>query len=290
MPGVIDQTDMEMALQVIMKRFEKECRLYDAQLIAARAAEASASSQRVPYPLPPRILVGMAGRPGSGKTTALEVIAKELERRLTVLYVKRQRHEHQQRVSTQAHLPPFPPRCVCMPMDGYHLYRRELNAMKDPKRAFERRGAEWTFNPEKLARDLQALRKVDPSTAGTSSPRYCDVKVPSFNHGVGDPVEDDIIVPSAASIIMVEGNYLLFTDKPAWAAVVRQWDVKLFLYCPRDICTERLCRRHMKAWNISRDKAMVRAQGSDTKNGDLVDTTQKNADFVVHSVELKSLL
>ena len=31
-------------------------------------------------------------------------------------------------------------------MDGFHLYRRELDAMADPAEAHKRRGAHWTFD------------------------------------------------------------------------------------------------------------------------------------------------
>lgn len=35
------------------------------------------------------------------------------------------------------------------------------------------------------------------------------VLVPSFDHGVGDPIEDDIRVEQHHRIVLVEGNYLL---------------------------------------------------------------------------------
>ena len=36
-----------------------------------------------------------------------------------------------------------------------------------------------------------------------------EVRVPSFDHGVGDPVEDDIAVRPRHRVALVEGNYLL---------------------------------------------------------------------------------
>ena len=37
---------------------------------------------------------------------------------------------------------------VQLPMDGFHLYKRQLDEMADPVAAHARRGAHWTFNAE----------------------------------------------------------------------------------------------------------------------------------------------
>lgn len=279
--GVISPSDLEKVLSAIILAFQKAYEKYQVGLAVAKASGG-------PFPPPPRILVGLGGRPGSGKTTVLGVIEQELEASLKRLYHASSNGSVKPNGKSQAL--PFPPECVCMPMDGYHLYRKELQAMPFPQRAFERRGAEWTFSPQKLYRDLTAMREVDPTTKWSTQPVYRTVKVPSFDHGVGDPQEDDIVISPTASVVLVEGNYLLFTGKPEWKKVVEQWDLKIFLQCPRAVCTERICLRHMKAWNIPREKAMARAKGSDTKNGDLVDTTSKNADVIVHSVSIPSKL
>jgi pantothenate kinase len=36
-----------------------------------------------------------------------------------------------------------------------------------------------------------------------------EVLLPSFQHGVGDPVEDNIVVATHHTLVLVEGNYLL---------------------------------------------------------------------------------
>lgn len=278
--GVISSADMDKVLTAIVQSFQKAYEKYEEELLAAKASSGS-------RPLPPRIFVGLAGRPGSGKSTALSFIAKEVEKSLKLLYCE---ECSSTTTSRKMHLLPFSPQCACIPMDGYHLYRTELQAMPCPKRAFERRGAEWTFSPQKLYRDLMTLREMDPETRGNIQPMYRAVKVPSFDHGAGDPKEEDITIPPTAAVILVEGNYLLFTGKPDWKRVFEQWDVKIFLHCPRDVCTERICRRHLKSWNVSREQAMMRAKGSDTKNGDLVDTTQRNADLIIYSANISSKL
>ncbi len=157
-------------------------------------------------------------------------------------------------------------------MDGYHLYRDELNRLPNAEYAFSRRGAYWTFTPAKLYDDLVRIK------AGG-----VEVRVPSFDHALKDPKENDIVIPVEAEIILVEGNYLLYSEDPSWKKVSEMLHLKIFLECDPMECTERLIRRHMKAWDISREEATARAKGSDFKNGNLIDTTKGNADVICHS-------
>ncbi|XP_072054120.1 putative uridine kinase C227.14 [Arachis hypogaea] len=53
---------------------------------------------------------------------------------------------------------------------------------QNPEEAHARRGAPWTFNPSRLLACFKNLKI------------HGFVYVPSFDHGVGDPVEDDIFV------------------------------------------------------------------------------------------------
>lgn len=196
-----------------------------------------------------RMLVGIAGRPGSGKTCLANVIANSIRSRS---------HDGV--------------RVVVMPMDGYHLYRKELSQLPNSEYAFSRRGAHWTFNPSKLLHDLIRIR------AGG------EISVPSFDHSLKDPKENDIVIQTDAQIILVEGNYTFLTTKDsAWKEISELLHLKVFLECNPAECTERLTLRHMDSWNISREEALSRAKGSDYKNGNLIDTTKDNADVVCHS-------
>ncbi|WP_411825541.1 uridine kinase [Luteolibacter sp. AS25] len=69
--------------------------------------------------------IGLAGGPGSGKSTVTGKLKAALGDKIDVI-----------------------------PMDGYHYYRSELDLMEDPIEAHERRGAPFTFNAEKLVEDL----------------------------------------------------------------------------------------------------------------------------------------
>jgi len=65
--------------------------------------------------------VAVCGAPASGKTT----LTQEVGRRL----------------NDDQHIP-----TTVVPMDGYHFYKHELDAMPDPEAMHARRGAPWTFN------------------------------------------------------------------------------------------------------------------------------------------------
>ncbi|CAD7701967.1 unnamed protein product [Ostreobium quekettii] len=84
-----------------------------------------------------------------------------------------------------------------VPMDGFHYYKAQLDSMKDPMKAYLHRGAHWTFD---AAGFVAALRRIRETGAAS---------LPSFDHGRGDPVEDDIKVQSGTRLVIVEGNYLL---------------------------------------------------------------------------------
>ncbi|KAK5992239.1 ATP-dependent kinase-like protein notR' [Cladobotryum mycophilum] len=83
-----------------------------------------------------RLLVGVAGIPGSGKTTLAQIITNRL-------------NEHAVKLHPEA-----PPPTAFLPMDGFHLTRAALSAMPDPTTAHARRGAAFTFDaPKFLALD-----------------------------------------------------------------------------------------------------------------------------------------
>lgn len=44
-------------------------------------------------------------------------------------------------------------------MDGFHKYKSELEKMPDPDESFRRRGAYWTFSPDKLLDAILSLKK-----------------------------------------------------------------------------------------------------------------------------------
>jgi len=126
-----------------------------------------------------RYVVGVAGPPGSGKST----LANEVVRRLKSLKDIMQ----------------SPEIAVVVPMDGFHYYRKELDSMPDHKEAYARRGAFWTFNAAAYVECVAAVKHRAQEV----------LEAPSFEHGVGDPVEGGITILPNHSIVISEGNYLL---------------------------------------------------------------------------------
>ena len=75
-------------------------------------------------------------------------------------------------------------------------------------------------------------------------------------------------------------------ERRAWRGASRLFDLRLYIECGLADATERLVRRHMAAWGIGREEALLRAGGSDYDNSVVVSRTARNADMVLRSVEL----
>ncbi|TXH74398.1 MAG: hypothetical protein E6Q85_05060 [Thiothrix sp.] len=193
----------------------------------------------------PRILIGLAGLPGSGKTT----LAQQLQ--LDFLTAN--------------------PTCSMqvLSMDGFHLSKAQLQAMPNAECAFTRRGAPWTFDAAGF------VAKVAELKAGGSR-----VTWPIFEHDVGDPVADAISVDSSCQVVLVEGLYLLYREQE-WAGLEGLWDEAWYLDTPFELAQARLVQRHQQAWGISYEQALERVLRSDAKNAALVASLRDQADYLI---------
>ncbi|MQL84969.1 hypothetical protein Taro_017473 [Colocasia esculenta] len=202
-----------------------------------------------------KYIVGLAGPPGAGKST----IASEVVSRLNMLWAQKAPDV----ASTDM--------AIVVPMDGFHLYRFQLDAMEDPEAAHARRGAPWTFNPALLLKCLQTLR-----TQGS-------IYAPSFDHGVGDPVEEDIFVSQQHKVVIVEGNYL-FLEEESWKEISSIFDEKWFIDVDVNIAMQRVVKRHISTGKTP-DIAKWRVDYNDRPNAELIMKSKKNADLVIKSVD-----
>lgn len=149
--------------------------------------------------------IGLAGGPGSGKSTICEQLLSALGQKLTVI-----------------------------PMDGYHFYRSQLDAMENSTQAHRRRGAPFTFDADRLVRDLQQARE-----SGSGN-------FPSFDHKQGDPVEAAIHLEPKRQIVLIEGNYLLLDHAP-WSELKQGvFDETWFLDVDLAECRRRVTQRHIE--------------------------------------------
>ncbi|KAK9413419.1 putative Phosphoribulokinase/uridine kinase [Seiridium unicorne] len=189
-----------------------------------------------------RLLVALAGVPGSGKSTVSGALIKALFQR-GIFDV------------------------VVVPMDGFHYTKATLEGFSDPALAFRKRGAPSTFNADGLI-DLINILKTLP-VAGPEKPEQI-ITAPSFDHAIQDPVGDDIGISSRSRIVMIEGNYTLL-DMAPWNKIGKMVDERWFVDVPRDVARDRLVARHLAAGiESSGEAATIRAEDNDPPNGDLI--------------------
>lgn len=189
----------------------------------------------------PRVLVGICGAPGAGKSTLAQALLERL-------------------------LASRPGVAVVVPMDGYHL---AASVIADDDRA-TRRGAPDTFDPDGYAALLRRLRSAEEEV----------VYAPEYRREIEDPVAGAIAVPRSCPIVLTEGNYLLHPD-PAWRRVRACLDEVWFLQAPdEDVRVTALIERHVR-FGKSPDHATSHVLGSDEANAALVSGHAGDADLVL---------
>jgi pantothenate kinase len=120
------------------------------------------------------VLIGVAGEPGSGKSTLTASLVAALQEDGTT--------------------------AVLVPMDGFHLANVALAALG---RA-ERKGAIDTFDGAGYTALLTRLRGAGSDT----------VWAPTYDRSIEESVANAIAVPAGIDVVVTEGNYLLVDDGP----------------------------------------------------------------------------
>ena len=184
----------------------------------------------------PRILIGLVGKPGVGKSTLVEKIKNQ-----------------------------FPGDEVSIiSLDGYHLSNEILEA----NGARNRKGAPDTFDVQGFTELLQGVKVADS-----------DIRFPIFHREIEASVADEGVVPAAARIVVVEGNYLLSREF-GWEKVADFLDYSYFLELDDGIRMQRLIERHVR---FGKEPTAARewAMGTDESNAKFIERDRDRATGVV---------
>jgi pantothenate kinase len=210
-------------------------------------------------PNPGRIVVGIAGSPGAGKSTIAE--------RLVAL------------LNGDGSSPR--PGAALLPMDGFHLPQSRLVELGRR----DRMGAPDTFDVDAFVAVLAALRPAVP-TGGAAAGRVngnsgVTVLAPGFDREIEEPVPAAIVITPEFPIVVVEGNYLLL-ESGGWERVAPLLDATFFVSVDRDIRLARLIARHERFGKSPAD-ARAWALGPDERNAVLVEAS---AHAATHTIAL----
>jgi pantothenate kinase len=150
-------------------------------------------------------------------------------------------------------------------MDGFHLANKTLEGFG----ARARKGAIDTFDGWGFVALLRRL------LAEVDAPVYA----PGFDRAVDEPVAAELIIPARASLVVVEGNYLLVEAAP-WDQVKPLLAETWFCVTPEEQRLSRLIDRHTRRGR-SVQAATAWATGVDGANAGLIEQTRNRADLLI---------
>ncbi|WP_156448343.1 nucleoside/nucleotide kinase family protein [Mycobacterium sp. NAZ190054] len=205
-------------------------------LLESLAAEAVALGEHRP-----RAVLGIAGSPGAGKSTLVELLLERIERLRG------------------------PGWAAHVPMDGFHLADDQLRRLG----RLDRKGAPDTFDAAGYA---HLLKRVRDETGA-------DVYAPGFDRGLEQPLAAALVVPTTARLVVTEGNYLLL-ERPEWLRARQMMDRVWFVAADEHIRTARLVFRHVE-FGKSAAAARAWVGAVDRRNAELVAGTAAAADRVI---------
>lgn len=190
-----------------------------------------------------RFILGISGGPASGKTTLTKALVKRINRGAS-------------RVA------------VHLPMDGFHLANSTLKRLG----LRDRKGAIETFDGWGFVALLDRIRTELDHT----------VYAPSFARVVDEGVAGEIAIEPEATVIVVEGNYLLAEQSP-WNTVRNRLDAAWFCTVPDDERVARLVDRHTRHGR-TQEEAEAWVREVDGVNAALIEPARDRADLVISGV------
>ena len=197
-----------------------------------------------------RLLVGLAGIPGSGKSTFAAIVGLLADR----LWA--------------------PGVFMCAGMDGWHWPNAVLQqrTTRNPDGQMvplsQRKGGPDSFDVTALAAALGELKNA-----------RILVHLPVYDRRLHEPVPDGLTVPPETRIILLEGNYVLCLTPP-WDRVFEQLHPRLMLVADPAVARQRVIARHIRG-GMNPAQAEDKFMCNDRFNTDVVQGTAVHADRLI---------
>ena len=193
-----------------------------------------------------RVIVGIVGPPGAGKSTLAEGVAARFDRLRGLPAADQHRA------------------AVCVPMDGFHLSNMELGRLG----LADRKGAPETFDGWGFVHLLRRIHTAEEL-----------VYAPVFNRVLNESIGSALPIFPSVELVVVEGNYLLLAEDP-WVRARSLYDLTIYLDVPDDVRLPRLVGRQ-RARGLDASAALDWVRRSDEANARLIVTTRGYADVVL---------
>lgn len=201
---------------------------------------------------PGRVIAGLAGIPGGGKSTFAAVLQKIADLVL-------------------------PGQLATVGIDGWHYPNAVLDVRttRDPQGNIiplrQRKGGPESYDIDAMLSDLRRLREARTA-----------VSLPAYDRTLHEPVADALTVAPDVRMVLFEGNYVLggVAGVPAWDQVAAVLAPRMYLAADRAAAEQQTVARHIRG-GLAPEQARDRYDRNDRLNTDLIEATAGRADVTI---------